>query len=314
MTLAQYIVYALAKKQIEYHSYSANAKNQCVDLVNDFIEKVWDLTPIIGTNAKDFPEKLTQGMVFIPNTVEYLPSPGEIAVWNGRVGGGAGHIAVVTKKGLQTTFKSLDQNWSKKEFITEETHSYSNVRGFIRNVSSTQEEMSKELEACLAQHKDLIDQLEAQKKLTTQAQTVLGEEKIKHQETKTELELVKKDFNDASDEHAKDLERIAVLLDVKAEMSQILPAIETCITYEDKAREADQDKKELEEKHEADIKALDQAIDNIREDFTSYIHELEKKLKAAEQEIERLKKEKPATSPPVPQKSIIEIILGWFGK
>ena len=139
MNLQEYKIYALAKKQIEYHSYDPRAKYQCVDLTNDYIAKVWGLTPIIGTNAKDVPEKLSPGMEFVKNTVYYSPEPGEIAVWNGRVGAGAGHISVVLNKGLLATFQSLDQNWSKPLFITLETHTYANIRGFIRKLQSNSE-------------------------------------------------------------------------------------------------------------------------------------------------------------------------------
>jgi hypothetical protein len=35
-------------KQVEFHSYGTGAKNQCVDLVNQYIVEVLGLTPIIG--------------------------------------------------------------------------------------------------------------------------------------------------------------------------------------------------------------------------------------------------------------------------
>jgi len=142
MTINEFKLYALAKKQIEFHSFNPNAKFQCVDSVNFYIDRVWGLKAIIGTDAKDFPKKLSPGMEFIKNTVDYLPEAGEVAVWSGTVGGGAGHIAVVLKKGLQATFQSLDQNWSKPLFITEEIHTYISVRGFIRKLQSNQEPMS----------------------------------------------------------------------------------------------------------------------------------------------------------------------------
>lgn len=146
MTLQEFIDYALNKKQIEYHSYDPRAKFQCVDLANDYIIKVWGLKAIIGTNAKDFPENLSSGMEFVLNTKEYLPEPGEIAVWSEKVGGGAGHIAVVTEKGKQTVFKSLDQNWSVPQQITLESHSYSYVRGFIRKKGSVMSEETSNLD------------------------------------------------------------------------------------------------------------------------------------------------------------------------
>lgn len=150
MTLQEYIKYALDKKRIEYHSFGGPATHyQCVDLANDYITKVWGLKAIIGTDAKDFHKKLSDGMEFVKNTIDYLPSPGELPIWSGRVGGGAGHIAITTEKGKQTTFKSLDQNWSKKQLITLESHNYNNVLGFIRkkgNVSKTYTEAEWQLE------------------------------------------------------------------------------------------------------------------------------------------------------------------------
>jgi len=154
MTLNQFKLYALAKKQIEYHSFNPNAVFQCTDLANDYIDRVWGLKVIIGTDAKDFPERITPGMEFIKNTVDYLPKAGEIAVWSGGAGGGAGHIAVVLRKGLRTTFRSLDQNWSKPLFITEEKHSYTIVRGFIRKKESMP--ATDPLKECLSQHSKLV--------------------------------------------------------------------------------------------------------------------------------------------------------------
>jgi len=154
MTLQEYRKYALAKKQIEYHSFNPNAVFQCTDLANDYIDKVWGLKAIIGTDAKDFPEKRTQGMEYVINTVDYLPEAGELAVWSAKVGGFAGHIAVVLKKGLQATFQSLDQNWSKPLFITKENHSYTNVRGFIRKKESMP--ATDPLKECLSQHSKLV--------------------------------------------------------------------------------------------------------------------------------------------------------------
>jgi len=155
MTFQKFKLYALAKKQIEYHSFNPNAKFQCVDLANFYIVNFWGLRPIIGTDAKDFPERLTPGMEFVKNTIDYLPEAGEVAVWSGKVGKGAGHIAVVLKKGLQTTFQSLDQNWSKPLFITEEKHTYANVRGFIRKKESMPDNA---LQECLKQHTQLVTQ------------------------------------------------------------------------------------------------------------------------------------------------------------
>ncbi len=300
MTLQEFRDYALNKKQIEYHSYSSGAKYQCVDLANDYIEKVWGLKTIIGTDAKDFPERLSPGMEFVKNTVDYLPEAGEIAIWNEKVGGKAGHIAVVLKKGLQTVFYSLDQNWSKPLFITEEKHSYSNVRGFIRKVQSSSGDMPKELEACLAQHKDLITQLEAEKKSKSDLQKKYDDQKVDLDETKKERNLFREELKDEVADHTSDLEKIAVLLNVKAEMPAILPAIETCITYEDKAREADKKLVIATHEYESNLEKMTQTLDNLK-----------KQLEAAELEIARLKEEKPGSTQPT--STFITRILAWLG-
>jgi hypothetical protein len=186
MTLNEYIKYALSQKQIEYHSYDPRAKYHCVDLANDYITKVWGLKAIIGTNAKDFPEKLTDGMEFVKNTTEYLPEAGEVAVWNGRVGGGAGHISVVTRKGAQLNFNSLDQNWSKPLFITEENHTYTNVRGFIRKKETMP--VKNELTECLAQHAKLVDEANKKDKTISGLEAEVSQKETKISELQASLE------------------------------------------------------------------------------------------------------------------------------
>lgn len=116
---------------------SANAKNQCVDLANGYIRDVLNLPIIEWTNAKDFPERAGDSYEFIKNTPEFIPERGDIVVWNGRVGGGAGHIAVIIEADINK-FKSFDQNWPTGTPCHVQEHSYSNVKGFLRarNVST----------------------------------------------------------------------------------------------------------------------------------------------------------------------------------
>ena len=192
MTLQEFKLYALAKKQIEYHSFNPRALFQCTDLANDYILKVWRLTGIIGTNAKDFPERLSLGMEFIKNTAGYLPEAGELAVWSGRVGGGAGHISVVLKKGLQTSFQSLDQNWSKPLFITQEKHSYTNVRGFLRKKESMP--VTDPLKECLSQHSKLVTEA------TKKDKTIEGLE-IDVLNKETEIKGLKASLEETSDQN-----------------------------------------------------------------------------------------------------------------
>lgn len=124
-------------KQVEFHSYGSGSYAQCVDLVNLYINTVLDnntkdYTEIIGTNAKDFNTRYDpEDFDFIANTPLGVPQEGDIIVWNGKVGGGAGHVAIFLE-GDVNSFKSLDQNWSQKERVTLETHNYTNVSGWLR--------------------------------------------------------------------------------------------------------------------------------------------------------------------------------------
>jgi len=136
MTLAQFRDKYLGK-QVEFHSYGVGAFNQCVDLINQYINEVLDnhtkdYTEIIGTNAKDFNTKYDpEDFEWIANTPKGVPQEGDIIVWNGRVGGGAGHVGIFLS-GDANSFQSLDQNWSKKEYVTLESHNYNNVLGWLR--------------------------------------------------------------------------------------------------------------------------------------------------------------------------------------
>ena len=154
-TLEQFIKETLGK-QIEYHSFNPNAKYQCTDLANLYIKDVLGLTPIIGTNAKDFPSKVkSDEFEFIKNTPDLIPQKGWIAIWNGHVGGGAGHIAVVRdNEATVNKFNSVDQNWSKPLYTTLETHNYKNISGFLKPKGQN---MSKMVQVEASKFEELVN-------------------------------------------------------------------------------------------------------------------------------------------------------------
>ncbi len=117
-------------KQIEVHG-SDNAFNQCVDLVNAYIRDVLKLPILKWINAKDFPTKIGSNYEYISNGLLNKPQKGDIIVWSGNIGGGAGHIAIVLSAGVMK-FTSFDQNWSTKERSGIENHTYKNVIGWLR--------------------------------------------------------------------------------------------------------------------------------------------------------------------------------------
>src|SRR3990167_6882464 len=92
MTLDQLIA-KYNGKQVEVAG-SSNAQNQCVDLANLYIRDVLGIPIIEWTNAKDFPSKAGNKYEFVKNTPTGVPDKGDLVIWSGNVGGGAGHIAI----------------------------------------------------------------------------------------------------------------------------------------------------------------------------------------------------------------------------
>ncbi len=71
----------------------------------------------------------------IPNTPNGKPNQGDLVIFNANVPlvtSGAGHICVATGEGDSNSFKSLDQNWNSVKHVTQETHSYTGVLGWLR--------------------------------------------------------------------------------------------------------------------------------------------------------------------------------------
>src|SRR5699024_3782281 len=110
---------------------------QCFDLVNFY----WNYLTggqLYGLYAKDISFKNNfNGLATVyENTPSFLPQKGDIVVWNGNWGGGAGHVAIVQSANINT-FVSLDQNWwgggaNKTEVAQYISHTYDFPMYFIR--------------------------------------------------------------------------------------------------------------------------------------------------------------------------------------
>lgn len=108
---------------------------QCLSLTKWHIKEVYGIEPpASGCNGARcywslFPSPLGTVLKKVPNTPDLIPKRGWIAVWNGNVGGGAGHIASVLSATINN-FTSLDQNWGGTQ-AHRVTHTYDNVEGFL---------------------------------------------------------------------------------------------------------------------------------------------------------------------------------------
>lgn len=142
---------AVKRTKKQAHSYLASLKGkgwdfdnafgwQCFDLANFYWNYITGGGRLAGYYAKDIPFKNNfNGLATVhKNTPDFLPQKGDIVVWNGNYGGGAGHVAIVWSANLNN-FVSLDQNWwgggrNKTEVAQFITHSYDFPMYFIRPI------------------------------------------------------------------------------------------------------------------------------------------------------------------------------------
>jgi len=110
---------------------------QCLSLVKWYIKEVFGIDPpASGCNGARcywsiFPSPLDSIFEKVPNRPDLVPKKGWVAVWDGSVGSGAGHIGIVADdKATKSTFNSFDSNWGSKtaQIVT---HNYNNVYGFL---------------------------------------------------------------------------------------------------------------------------------------------------------------------------------------
>lgn len=116
---------------------------QCYDYANAYFYYMtgYLLSGLYAKNIHtDNKALLSKVATVYENTPNFLPMPGDIVIFNGRYGGGCGHVAVVTKANLNS-FEVIEQNWlgygmvngkAGWETATRRWHSYDNPMWFIR--------------------------------------------------------------------------------------------------------------------------------------------------------------------------------------
>jgi hypothetical protein len=135
MTLQDFI----AKYDGKHLDFDGSFGAQCVDSARYYFAEVCGLEkqPAGVVGAKDFYRKFDKDPVLaanftrIPNTPEFVPEPGDIAVWDGTKGNPYGHIAIFVN-GDGKMFDSFDQNLPTGAPCGIVRHTYRNVLGFLR--------------------------------------------------------------------------------------------------------------------------------------------------------------------------------------
>lgn len=279
-------------KFVEYHSFSAGATNQCVDLANQYIVEALGFSAIIGTNAQDFPKKAGNNFTYILNTPTGQPEPGDLMIFKSP--DGVGHISIHVSNTSLSLFTSFDQNFPSKSPCKLTNHNYTNVLGWLHPKGVTTENIDQ-------LKKDLEEQRKQVSNLQTQVNGLLTD--IKAWETKyNECNAQRIEAGSSSDGFRRQLNdlvaQLASKLGTRQEVPEILASVDTCLEFEDKAIELEK-KLDLEAReHQADIDA-----------FGKEILSLKSQLAILESKYKELKDTQTTPTQPTPKYSILEYIL-----
>lgn len=103
---------------------------QCVDLVHYYYAYFGKASYATGNGCDFVNNKLPDGWTRIKNTADFVPQPGDIAVW-GKELSQYGHVAIILSADAHS-FVSMDQNWPRGSACKKVTHNYNKFWGVIR--------------------------------------------------------------------------------------------------------------------------------------------------------------------------------------
>ena len=232
MSLQQFIEKYLGTK-VDWDKYYGG---QCVDLYRQYVHDVLDFpqSPGVGGASEIWDSASPPQLYdFIENTPTGLPQAGDIVVWNRKVGGGFGHVAIFLSGDLNK-FVSLDQNWPTLSKVTKTTHNYNSVIGWMRpKLPTIENPMPNELQKVLDHYKvktsdELITMIDAQLGF-------LESERGKNKELTDKLSTCKADLKTetgVSNDRKKELEEIAYLLGTEVTVETARRNVEEIISRE----------------------------------------------------------------------------------
>ena len=120
-------VYAQEGKSLDYDGvYGA----QCVDLIKYYYAYFGKASYAKGNGCDYVSNALPDGWTRIKNTTDFVPQPGDIAVWGTELSKN-GHVAIILSANANS-FVSMDQNWPSGSPCKQVTHTYNNFWGVIR--------------------------------------------------------------------------------------------------------------------------------------------------------------------------------------
>lgn len=139
---------------------------QCVDLYNDYCDRVLGLTGQTGAACakKILNNKYVMNNVKrINNTPSFVPQKGDICIWTS---GTYGHVAICYGEGNVTKFKTIDQNWQPLT-LTDTWHNYTYLAPLVFLRPKNQENIKSKV------YKTTTDALNLRAKIGTSSRIIL---------------------------------------------------------------------------------------------------------------------------------------------
>lgn len=258
-------------KFVEYHSFDPRAKNQCVDLVNQYFVDVLQVPAIIGTNAVDFPKKIAPPVEIVEETPTTVPEVGWVVVFKqyGSLYGSPGHIGVVDEKTDINNLYVFEQNYPTGSPCVTNRHNYRGVLCYLKVKSTTGTMPEDPLQECLKQHKDLINQLEAEKRKTAGLQEQVVALEAEKNRLSGEVAEKASALKTVRDELSQFIEALATRLTTIADKSEVIGAVDRLISGESehlkKIKELERAYDDLVDRKHDEIEALKRSITELKE-------------------------------------------------
>jgi hypothetical protein len=165
-----------------------------------------------------------QYFTLVANTPTGIPPAGALVVFDQSVGP-AGHICVANGIGDTNTFTSTDQNWNGHAYVETVTHSYTGVLGWLvpplRPTTPTtptpidETTLQTNLDACLAQHTELVTQLDQANTTITNLNTASSSKDTQIAKLDAEVSSLKSQVDSANQ-----------ALDAKTKLADTLPSLQ----------------------------------------------------------------------------------------
>jgi len=187
----------------------------------------------------------------IPNTPDFVPIAGDLAVWGTSVGP-AGHIAVCDNGSTKTKLITWDQNWNGVQKVIKVSHTYDGVIGFLRPKTNPEDCETKlawyETEYPKEQQR-VIDARTERDAIKTDYDHLTTEYNRLKEDSRIQIGLAEDIGKAQKEKYQAFIGQVASLLLTTQDEATILPAIDRLVTVEDQLsgvrKELDQTTKTL---------------------------------------------------------------------